>query len=174
MKTQVIGRWFLASILLLLMSGVSFSQEAAVVAPPEAPMAGPVVQPTANAPAAAPEINSGDTAWMLVSSALVLMMTAPGLALFYGGLVRKKNILGVMMQCIILMGLMSTLWVIVGYSLAFDSSVAGGFVGGFNRVMLNGVRLSPGGLTEIHKLTIPDLLFMVYQIGPAQGLRALG
>ena len=164
MKTQVIVRWFLASMFLLVMSGVSFSQEAAAVAPPEAPLAGPIVHPAATAPAAVPEINSGDTAWMLVSSALVLMMTAPGLALFYGGLVRKKNILGVMMQCIILMGLMSTLWVVVGYSLAFDSSIAGGLVGGFNRVMLNGVRLSPGGLTDIHKLTIPDLLFMVYQM----------
>ncbi len=164
MKTQVIVRWFLASMLLLVTSGVSFSQEAAAVSQPETPLAGPVGQPAATAPAIAPDINSGDIAWMLVSSALVLMMTAPGLALFYGGLVRKKNILGVMMQCIILMGLMSTLWVVVGYSLAFDTSIAGGFVGGFNRVMLNGVKISGLGLTDIHKLTIPDLLFMVYQM----------
>lgn len=164
MKTQVIACWIVTSMLLLVISGVSFSQEPAAVPPVEAPMVGPVAQSAAPAAAAIPEINSGDTAWMLVSSALVLMMTAPGLALFYGGLVRKKNILGVMMQCIILMGLMSTLWVIVGYSLTFDSSIAGGFVGGFNKVMLNGVRVSPGGLTEIHRLTIPDLLFMVYQM----------
>ncbi|MEE3366665.1 MAG: hypothetical protein VX304_13545, partial [Planctomycetota bacterium] len=71
-----------------------------------------------------------DTAWVLVCSALVLMMTAPGLALFYGGLVRKKNVLSVLMQCASLVGLMSVVWVVCGYSLAFGSSVLGGFVGG--------------------------------------------
>lgn len=157
MKTQVI-RWLLASTLLLMTSAVSFSQDTTSEAPAGAPTA-----PTAEA-APLPEINSGDTAWMLVSSALVLMMTAPGLALFYGGLVRKKNILGVMMQCIILMGLMSTLWVLVGYSLAFDASIAGGLIGGFKLAMLNGMNFSGNGLTAIHKLTIPDLLYMVYQM----------
>ena len=62
---------------------------------------------------------AGDNAWMLTASALVLMMTAPGLAMFYGGLVRKKNVLGVMMQCIFLMGMMSVIWALCGYSLAF-------------------------------------------------------
>lgn len=157
MKTQVI-RWLLASTLLLVTSAVSFSQDTSSEAPAGAPTA-----PTAEA-APLPEINSGDTAWMLVSSALVLMMTAPGLALFYGGLVRKKNILGVMMQCIILMGLMSTLWVVIGYSLAFDASIAGGLVGGFKMAMLNGMNFSGTGLTAIHKLTIPDSLYMVYQM----------
>lgn len=160
MKIRFVVRCLLASILLLAISTISFSQDP----PTGAPMAGPPVDMPVTAPAAAPEINSGDTAWMLVSSALVLMMTAPGLALFYGGLVRKKNILGVMMQCIILMGLMSTLWVVVGYSLAFDSSIAGGFVGGFKMAMLNGMNISGSGLTLIHKLTIPDLLFMAYQM----------
>lgn len=162
MKTQFIVRWLLASTLLLVLSAASFSQELPAEASPVIPTLGPVVPASVVTPAS--EINSGDTAWMLVSSALVLMMTAPGLALFYGGLVRKKNILGVMMQCIILMGLMSTLWVVVGYSLAFDSSIAGGFVGGFKMVMLNGMSISGSGLTLIHKLTIPDLLFMVYQM----------
>src|SRR5881227_3338025 len=64
--------------------------------------------------------SAGDNAWMLVSSALVLMMTAPGLALFYGGLVRRKNVLSTMMQSFILMGVVSVIWAIVGYSLAFD------------------------------------------------------
>lgn len=174
MKTQFIVRWLLASTLLLVMSAVSFSQEApggASIPPAGAPMPapgmsipGPATDTSGPVQVAASEINSGDTAWMLVSSALVLMMTAPGLALFYGGLVRKKNILGVMMQCIILMGMMSTLWVVVGYSLAFDGSIAGGFVGGFKMVMLNGVNISGNGLTAIHKLTIPDLLFMAYQM----------
>ena len=70
----------------------------------------------------APELDSGDTAWMLVSSALVLMMTCPGLALFYGGLVRKKNIVSVLMQCTFLMGLMSIVWGLWGYSFAFGGS----------------------------------------------------
>lgn len=71
-----------------------------------------------------PSINTGDNAWMLTSSALVLMMTAPGLALFYSGLVRKKNVLGVMMQCIFLMGLMTTIWGLYGYSLSFGGDKA--------------------------------------------------
>ncbi len=74
-------------------------------------------------------LDGADTAWMLISSALVLMMTAPGLALFYGGLVRKKNILGVMMQCVFLMGLMSVVWALWGYSLAFGDDALGGFIG---------------------------------------------
>ncbi len=125
----------------------------------------PAVEPGAPATAPGPpKIDTGDTAWMLVSSALVLMMTAPGLALFYGGLVRKKNVLSVMMQCVTLMGLMSTLWVVVGYSLAFDTSIAGGFVGGFGKIMLNGIAISGDGLNAFHLLTIPDLLYMVYQM----------
>jgi len=92
------------------------------------------------APVAAPQLNSGDMAWMLVSSALVLMMAAPGLALFYGGLVRKKNILSVMMQCITLMGLMTVIWALYGYSLCFGDSVGGmGLIGDLKYAMLNGV-----------------------------------
>lgn len=87
--------------------------------------------------AAAPEFVAADIAWMLVCSALVLMMTAPGLALFYGGLVRKKNILSVMMQCIFLMGLMSIVWAVIGYSLAFGGTNP--FFGNFDHVCLKGV-----------------------------------
>ncbi len=86
---------------------------------------------------AGPDLNSGNIAWMLVSSALVLMMTAPGLALFYGGLVRKKNILSVMMQCIFLMGMMSVLWALIGYSLAFGGDNP--YFGNLDHVLLNGV-----------------------------------
>src|ERR1700709_1946710 len=67
------------------------------------------------------DINSGDTAWMLTSAALVLMMTGPGLALFYGGLVRRKNVLATMMQSFILMAMVSVVWAIIGYSIAFDA-----------------------------------------------------
>lgn len=109
--------------------------------------------------------DNGDTAWMLVSSALVLMMTAPGLALFYGGLVRKKNILGVMMQCFFLMGLMSVVWALWGYSLAFGGHVLGGFVGGGDHVFMTGVLpTSVGGQSVVPMSgTIPAALFMVFQ-----------
>src|SRR6476660_101301 len=85
---------------------------------PDAPTAAPQADPTLR------PIDRGDNAWMLTSSALVLFMTAPGLAMFYGGLVRKKNVLGVMMQCLTLMGLLSVIWGLYGYSLAFGG-VAG-------------------------------------------------
>src|SRR5215470_15769989 len=78
----------------------------------------------------APKLDTGDTAWMLVSTALVLSMTAPGLALFYGGLVRGKNVLSVLMQSFILMAVISVQWVLYGYSLAFGPDHAG-IVGGF-------------------------------------------
>src|ERR1700749_1787429 len=85
--------------------------------------------------------SAGDNAWMLVSAALVLMMTGPGLALFYGGLVRRKNVLGTMMQSFILMCIVSVLWAIVGYSLAFD--VGNPMIGGFRFAFLRNVRPTP-------------------------------
>src|SRR3954466_3816737 len=87
------------------------------------------------------DINSGDTAWMLTSAALVLMMTGPGLALFYGGLVRRKNVLSTMMQSFILMAIVSVVWAIVGYSLAFD--VGNPFFGGFRFAFLREVTANP-------------------------------
>jgi Amt family ammonium transporter len=93
------------------------------------------------APAAAPTpertVDRGDNAWMLTSSALVLFMTAPGLAMFYGGLVRKKNVLGVIMQCLFLMGLMTVLWALYGYSLSFGGSEA--WVGNSDYLLMKGV-----------------------------------
>ncbi len=122
---------------------------------------------TQGEPLVIPEFDKADIAWMLTASALVLMMTAPGLALFYGGLVRKKNVLSVMMQCVALMGIMSLVWVACGYSLAFGGDILGGFVGGFDHVMLRGVLpewnaeagevIFPGG-------DIPDLLFAMFQM----------
>ena len=82
--------------------------------------------------AAAPVIDTGDTAWVLVASALVLMMTLPGLALFYGGLVRSKNVLNVLMQCMLSAGLIGVLWILVGYSLAFGTGNA--WIGDFSKV----------------------------------------
>jgi Amt family ammonium transporter len=103
------------------------------------------------------KIDSGDTAWMLVSAALVLMMTGPGLALFYGGLVRRKNVLATMMQSFILMGLVSIVWAIVGYSLAFD--VGNPFIGGFHFAFLRHVGAEPCE----YAATIPHTTWMVYQ-----------
>jgi Amt family ammonium transporter len=103
-------------------------------------------------------VNTGDTAWMLTSSALVLMMTGPGLALFYGGLVRRKNVLGTMMHCFILMALVSVLWAIVGYSLAFD--VGNPFIGGFRFAFLRGVGAGPSEYAP----TIPHTTWMAFQM----------
>ncbi len=102
---------------------------------------------------------AGDNAWMLVSSALVLMMTGPGLALFYGGLVRKKNVLGTMMQSFILMALVTVIWALVGYSLAFAEGNP--FIGDFRYAFLNGVGAAPNG---DYAGTIPHQTYMVYQL----------
>src|SRR5262245_1734388 len=92
-----------------------------------------------------PKIDTGDTAWMLTSSALVLMMAAPGLALFYGGLVRSKNVLNLLMQSFIMMALISVQWVLWGYSLSFGSDVAGVF-GSLDHLGLRGVGGDPMSL----------------------------
>ncbi len=102
-------------------------------------------------------INSGDTAWVLISSAMVLLMT-PGLAFFYGGMVRKKNILNILMQCFIIMCVLSIQWVIYGYSLSF--APVKGFWGGFGWAGLKGVGLEP---YMDYAATIPHQLFMVFQ-----------
>jgi Amt family ammonium transporter len=103
--------------------------------------------------------SSADNAWMLTSSALVLMMTGPGLALFYGGLVRKKNVLATMMQSFALMALISVLWAVCGYSLAFGSGSS--VFGGFHNLLLRGVGLQPD---PDYSATIPLQTFMVYQL----------
>lgn len=109
--------------------------------------------------AAADAKGSADNAWMLVSAALVLFMTGPGLALFYGGLVRKKNVLGTMMQSFAMMAVITVLWAIVGYSLAFGPGQS--FIGGFHNLFLHGVGLQPD---PDYAATIPNQTFMVYQL----------
>ncbi|BCD85811.1 ammonium transporter [Pseudomonas solani] len=110
-------------------------------------------------------LNSGDTAWMLTATALVLFMTIPGLALFYGGMVRSKNILSVMMQCFAITGLISILWVVFGYSLAFDTTGMeqgvvnfNSFVGGFGKAFLSG--LTVDSLTS----AFPESVFITFQM----------
>jgi Amt family ammonium transporter len=117
---------------------------------------------------AAPALNSGDTAWMLTATALVLFMTIPGLALFYGGMVRSKNVLSVMMQCFAITGLMSILWVVYGYSMAFDTTGMekgvlnfNSFVGGFSKAFLSGV--TPDSLTSATAL-FPEAVFITFQM----------
>lgn len=102
---------------------------------------------------------AGDNAWMLVSAALVLMMTGPGLALFYGGLVRRKNVLGTMMHSFVMMGLVTVLWAIVGYSLAFGEGNP--FFGDLRYLFLNGVGAAPN---PDYAATIPQQTFMVFQL----------
>jgi Amt family ammonium transporter len=116
------------------------------------PVAPVDVQPDAT------KINAGDTAWMLTSSALVLMMTGPGLALFYSGLVRRKNVLATMMQSFILMAAVSIVWAVVGYSLAFDAGNP--FIGGFRFAFLREVGVNPVEYAP----TIPHTTWMVYQL----------
>ncbi|WP_339442845.1 ammonium transporter [Pseudomonas hunanensis] len=117
---------------------------------------------------AAPALNSGDTAWMLTATALVLFMTIPGLALFYGGMVRSKNVLSVMMQCFAITGLMSILWVVYGYSMAFDTGGMekgvlnfNSFVGGLSKAFLSGV--TPDSLTSATAL-FPEAVFITFQM----------
>src|SRR3989337_2661291 len=106
---------------------------------------------------AKPAIDSGDTAWMLTSTALVLMMTIPGLALFYGGMVRKKNVLATVMQSFAVTCLITVLWLIVGYSLAFSEGSS--IVGGLGRVFLRGLTLD--GAHDLAK-TIPESVFLCF------------
>lgn len=150
------------STLVVQDSVVAVAQEAAPVAQPE----------TA---AIVPTVDAGDTAWMIVAAAFVLMMTIPGLAFFYGGLVRQKNVLNIMMQSIILTAVITVQWVIFGYSLAFSSSSGplAPFIGGFDWAFLKGIGisdLSPYFISHSQPTadggtigTIPHLVFILFQ-----------
>src|SRR5512137_1364091 len=104
-------------------------------------------------------MNTGDTAWVLTSSALVLLMTMPGLAFFYGGLVRRKNVLSVLMQCFIILCVISLQWILYGYSLTFGPDI-GGFIGNLDWVGLKGVGGAPNA---DYAATIPHSTFMIFQ-----------
>jgi Amt family ammonium transporter len=145
---------------LCLVAAPATAQQAAP-APGTPPAAAPTPQAQGAAPAAPPpKIDNGDNAWMLTSSALVLMMTAPGLALFYGGMVRRHNVLGTIMHSFILMAVISIQWVLFGYSLAFGPDVRG-LVGNLSWVGLSGVGLEP---FADYAATIPHQTFMIYQL----------
>ena len=121
--------------------------------------------PAGPAVVAAKVINSGDTAWMLTSTALVLFMTIPGLALFYGGMVRKKNVLATLMQSFAITALVTVLWAVIGYSLAF--TVGTPYIGDLSRFMLDDmVYMKDAGKLAVHPLagTIPESVFMTFQM----------
>ena len=166
-NTFGIGRW-LAVVALLFTLGTA--TPSLVLA--ESPGDGPGISSTAQTPADSaaqaektPTIDTGSNAWLLTSSALVLMMTGPGLALFYSGLVRKKNVLGVMMQCVFLMGLMTIIWALWGYTLSFGGS--GPWIGNLDYLLMNGVQptLVDGQsyIPMFPDLHIPRLTHMLFQ-----------
>jgi Amt family ammonium transporter len=146
--------------MLLCCTGILFAGElkAPVSATPAAQLQTvPAATPAVPAPPAA-KVDSGDTAWVMTSSAFVMLMTLPGLAFFYGGLVRKKNVLSILMQCGIMVCVISLQWVVFGYSLAFGP--AKGFWGGLQWLGLNGVGLQP---YADYAGTIPHQAFMIFQ-----------
>jgi len=135
------GRVAIAVLLVLVAPAIAFAQQAAHAAPPA--------------------VDKGDIAWLLVCSALVIFMTLPGLALFYGGLVRSKNVLSVLMQCLLVFALVAVLWVLYGYSLAFTPGNT--FVGGSGRLFANGLTTSALAATFSKGVYIPELVFFVFQ-----------
>jgi Amt family ammonium transporter len=149
----------------LLGAGAAIAQEAAppAAAPQAEAAAAEAAAPAEAAPAsgeaAGPSFDTGDTAWMMTSTALVLLMTIPGVALFYGGMVRKMNVLSTVMQSFAITCLVTVLWMVIGYSLAFTEGNA--FIGGFSRAFLSGM-----GLDSVNALapTIPESVFMMFQM----------
>ncbi len=129
-------------------------------AKPAATAAAPAAEAAAPAPTAIVP-NKGDTAWMLVCTALVLLMTLPGLALFYGGLTRSKNVLSILMQCMVVFSLIIVLWSIYGYSLAFTEGNA--FIGKFDRLFLAGLNPEVVAATFSKGVAIPEYVFLVFQ-----------
>ena len=146
------------------MSAPAFADETAAPAATAATAAAVTAAPAA-APVAAPVPNKGDTAFMIASTILVILMTIPGLALFYGGLVRSKNMLSVLTQVFVIFCVIAILWVVYGYSLAFT---AGGsmndFIGGFSKAFLAGVTPDAVAETFSKGVVIPEMLFMVFQL----------
>ena len=120
-----------------------------------------VTSASASAAAPAPTPNKGDTAWMLVATVLVILMTIPGLALFYGGLVRSKNMLSILMQVFVIFAMILVLWAIYGYSLAFTEG--GSFIGSFDRLFLKGITPDSVAATFSKGVVIPEYAFVVFQ-----------
>lgn len=158
-----VAKVFLAFLFTLIFGGSVLCGSTAMAQLPSSPQTDRIAalekRADENAAAIAAAQTAGDNGWMLVSAALVLMMSGPGLALFYGGLVRKKNILGTMMQTFAMMAVITVLWAVLTYSLAFSSGNA--FIGGLHNMFLHGVGLAPD---PTYAATIPLQTFMVYQM----------
>jgi Amt family ammonium transporter len=176
---KMITKWLAGAAMLMAFSAApAWSQDAATpdapaatataIAPAAADAAPAAAAPAATAPAAAaaPTPNKGDTSWMFVSTLLVIMMSIPGLALFYGGLVRSKNMLSILMQIFTIFSLIIVLWCVYGYSIAFTEGNA--FFGGFGRALLNGI-YDPAAGTFAYAATfskgvvIPEFIFVAFQ-----------
>ena len=174
----------LPALVLVLLSAAVWAQNTAPTAPAPAAPAATTAPPSVAAPAqpaeapppgsaAPPKVDTGDTAWMLASTALVLMMTIPGLALFYGGMVRKKNVLATMMQSFIICCLVTIAWMVVGYSFAFTAGSP--YIGDLSRFMLNGIAshidkgtdvgfVMAAGTDSATPFTIPETVYMMFQM----------
>ncbi|MCU0868393.1 MAG: ammonium transporter [Burkholderiales bacterium] len=131
-------------------------------APVAAEASAPAAEAAAPAAAPAPVVNKGDTTFMYVATVLVILMTVPGLALFYGGLVRTKNMLSILMQVFVVFSLLSVLWAVYGYSVAFTGGNA--FFGGLSKAFLSGVTPDSLGATFSKGVAIPEMLFVVFQM----------
>jgi len=141
----------------IMVTSPAFADDAKPAA--SAPAAASAAAAAPAAPAAVP--NKGDTAWMLISTALVLLMTLPGLALFYGGLTRSKNILSICMQCFMIFSVITVLWALYGYSIAFTEG--GAFFGGLDRLFLGGMTPDSVAATFSKGVVIPEYVFMAFQ-----------
>ncbi|HEX9135661.1 MAG TPA: ammonium transporter [Nitrospirota bacterium] len=144
-------------VILVLLMGVAAFLAPALVTAEEAvvPAAAAAV-----APAPAPKIDTGDTAWMIVATAMVMLMSIPGLALFYGGLAKRKDSLNTMAMTFVTFCIVSVLWVIYGYTFSFDTDIKG-IIGGASKLFLKGV--GPNSISDLAK-TIPEYIFIVYQL----------
>ena len=153
--------------MLLGFAGASFAQDAAsaaasaVEAASDAAAAAAPAPAEATAPAAAPAVHKGDVAWMMTATLLVLFMAVPGLALFYGGLVRAKNMLSVLMQVMVVFSLISVLWAVYGYSLAFGGE--GLIIAGFDKLFLSGVTIDTLADTFTADVKLPEYVFVAFQ-----------
>ena len=164
MSYRCIWRVIFIALLICLTTPLLASAQDTSQTSPTAPSVTAPGAPQAPAPSAATpqaKIDKGDTAWMLTSSALVLMMTIPGLFLFYGGLVRRKNVLGTIMHSFIIVAVITIQWVLWGYSLAFAPDIGGGWLGGSEWFGLRGVGPEPNA---DYAATIPHAAFMIYQM----------
>ena len=151
--------------LLTLLGSLAFAGAALAQDKPEAMPDKPAAEASAPAAAAAPagpKVDKGDTTWMMVATTLVILMTIPGLALFYGGMVRAKNTLSVLMQVLVTFCLIAVVWVVYGYSITFTGG--GAFYGGFSKLFLSGVTGESLGATFSKGVAIPELAFVAFQL----------